>query len=61
MLAQGARENDVDEILQKVARYTPNRRIATPEDVANLVLFLAGDSAQQINGAALSIDGGLSA
>jgi meso-butanediol dehydrogenase/(S,S)-butanediol dehydrogenase/diacetyl reductase len=61
MLAQGAQENDVDEFLEKVASFSPNGRIATPEDVANLVLFLASDSAQQINGAALSIDGGLSA
>ena len=61
MLAQGAEDNDVDEFLEKVASFSPNGRIATPEDVANLVLFLAGDSAQQINGAALSIDGGLSA
>jgi NAD(P)-dependent dehydrogenase (short-subunit alcohol dehydrogenase family) len=61
MLAQGAEGGDVDEFLETVASFSPNGRIATPEDVANLVLFLASDAAQQINGAALSIDGGLTA
>jgi NAD(P)-dependent dehydrogenase (short-subunit alcohol dehydrogenase family) len=61
MLAQGAEGGDVDEFLEKVASFSPNGRIATPEDVANLVLFLASDAALQINGAALSIDGGLTA
>jgi NAD(P)-dependent dehydrogenase (short-subunit alcohol dehydrogenase family) len=61
MLAQGADGGDVDEFLETVASLSPNGRIATPEDVANLVLFLASDAAQQINGAALSIDGGLTA
>jgi meso-butanediol dehydrogenase/(S,S)-butanediol dehydrogenase/diacetyl reductase len=63
MLAQGAADADMDEqgFLEMVASFSPNGRIATPEDVASLVLFLASDSAQQINGAAISIDGGLSA
>lgn len=61
MLAQGAEGGDVDEFLETVASFSPNGRIATPEDVANLVLFLSSDAAQQINGAALSIDGGLTA
>ncbi len=63
MLAEGANEEDmeVDEFLEVVAGFSPNGRIATPEDVASLVVFLAGDAAQQINGAAISIDGGLSA
>ncbi len=63
MLTQGAADADMDEqsFLEMVASFSPNGRIATPEDVASLVLFLAGDGALQINGAALSIDGGLSA
>ena len=63
MLAEGASDEDmeVDEFLEVVAGFSPNGRIATPEDVANLVVFLAGDAAQQINGAAISVDGGLSA
>ena len=61
MLADGAEDVDVDEFLETVASFSPNGRIATPEDVANLVLFLSGDAALMINGAAISIDGGLSA
>ena len=61
MLAQGAGDDDVEEFLERVASFSPNGRISTPEDVAALVLFLAGDAARQINGAAISIDGGLAA
>ena len=63
MLAQGAEnaEMDLDEFLGMVANRSPNGRIATPEDIAALTLFLAGDSARHINGAILSIDGGLMA
>ena len=63
MLAQGADEEDmeVDEFLDIVAAESPNGRIATPEDVANLVVFLASELAAQINGASIAVDGGLSA
>lgn len=59
MLASGAGEADVDEFLEMVATYSPNGRIATPEEVAGLVLFLASEQATQITGTTLPIDGGL--
>ena len=34
---------------------------ATPEDIAAMALFLASDESRQVHGAALSIDGGLTA
>jgi len=37
---------------------TPSRRIATPEDVAATILFLASPGARHINGQAIPIDGG---
>ncbi len=63
MLAAGADEAGVDpeEFLDDVATSSPNGRIATPEDVAALILFLASDAASHITGTAIPIDGGLSA
>ncbi len=63
MLADGADNADmeVDDFLTMVADKSPNGRIATPEDVAALILFLAGDTARHMIGAILSIDGGLMA
>jgi 3alpha(or 20beta)-hydroxysteroid dehydrogenase len=40
---------------------TPLGRLATPEDIANGILFLASDEASYITGTELVIDGGISA
>ncbi len=54
-------DGDVDAFLEAVASKSPNGRIATPEDIAGLVLFLASDAASHITGTAIPIDGGLMA
>lgn len=41
-----------------VADRTPSREYATPEQIGGLTVFLCGPAAEQITGAALSIDGG---
>lgn len=48
-------ENQIKEYKKMV----PQRRFGTPQDVADAVLFLAGDKASYINGAVLEVTGGL--
>jgi NAD(P)-dependent dehydrogenase (short-subunit alcohol dehydrogenase family) len=43
------------------AAHLPLRRLGTPEDVANVALFLASDASAFVTGVALPVDGGLSA
>ncbi|MGQ9850646.1 MAG: 3-oxoacyl-ACP reductase FabG [Aggregatilineaceae bacterium] len=47
------------EILERFVNMTPVRRLGQPEDIANAFLFLASDEAAFVNGAVLSVDGGL--
>jgi 3-hydroxybutyrate dehydrogenase len=56
MKAHGMTEEQVkrDVLLAK----QPTKQFVKPEDVASLALYLCGDSAAQITGSALSIDGG---
>lgn len=48
-----------DEAKQAIANAVPLKRLGTPEDVANLVLFLASDESSYITGTAQIIDGGI--
>lgn len=47
-----------DELLQRIAEQAPVRHQVTPEDVGNLVAFLASPSASKITGTVIPIDGG---
>lgn len=46
------------EVLEKVARAYPLRRLGTPDDIAPAVVFLASDQASYITGQTLSVNGG---
>jgi 3-oxoacyl-[acyl-carrier protein] reductase len=48
-----------EKVLQSMAERTPLRRLGQPRDVANAYLFLASAEADFINGAVLSVDGGV--
>jgi len=48
-----------EQILKSMVERTPVRRMGEPRDVANAYLFLASDDASFINGAVLSVDGGV--
>ena len=63
MLAASAEAagQQTQDYLDTAAEFSPNGRIATPEEVAGLALFLASDAAGQMTGTAIPIDGGLSA
>lgn len=52
---------DVDEAARVWAGKHPLNRIATPEEIARVVLFLASDDSSFITGAAIPIDGGITA
>jgi NAD(P)-dependent dehydrogenase (short-subunit alcohol dehydrogenase family) len=45
-------------ILERIAELTPLRRLATPEEVAHAILFLASPAAAMITGHTLPVDGG---
>ncbi len=49
---------DIDDYMEEASESVPNGRVAEPEEVAALALFLASDAATHINGTTVAIDGG---
>ena len=47
-----------EKILNKLIESNPLKRLAKPEDVANLALFLASDESSYINGQVIGVNGG---
>jgi cyclopentanol dehydrogenase len=54
-----ATEPDAVATMQRINGYHPLGRIGRPEDIGNLITFLAGDESGFITGANIVIDGGL--
>lgn len=46
-------------VLAKLSEKVPLNRLGKPEDIANMYAFLASDQADYINGATISVDGGI--
>jgi NAD(P)-dependent dehydrogenase (short-subunit alcohol dehydrogenase family) len=47
-----------DDIMRAALDAIPAHRLGTPEEVGDLVAFLASDAAAYVNGAAITVDGG---
>lgn len=63
-IAPGFIETDMSAAIRnkagdKIAKYIPMRRVGTPEDIARVAVFLAGDDSAYITGQVLTVDGGL--
>lgn len=46
------------EVLEKAKKLLPIRRVGSPQDIANMVVFLASDCASYITGQTISVSGG---
>lgn len=49
-----------EKVISAMEERVPMRRLAQPEEIANVYAFLASDEASYINGAAIEVTGGLS-
>ncbi|WP_096273365.1 glucose 1-dehydrogenase [Paucisalibacillus globulus] len=54
-------QEDSKETIKEFAKYIPNGRVAKPEEVSNLVLYLASDESSYSTGAEFVVDGGITA
>ncbi|RMG77269.1 MAG: SDR family oxidoreductase, partial [Chloroflexi bacterium] len=52
---------EVPQMQSTVQRSAPMRRLGRPEEIADMVVFLADDTASFITGQAIALDGGASA
>ncbi|MFZ0216043.1 MAG: SDR family oxidoreductase [Candidatus Dormiibacterota bacterium] len=56
-----AAQEDPGAFLRQLEGSIPQRRLATPEDVAAAILYLASDESRHVTGATLAVDGGYTA
>ena len=57
MIMQG----DVKEAIEEFSKFIPLKRVAQPEEVSNLVLYLASDESSYSTGGEFVVDGGITA
>ena len=57
-IEKGLRPEDPDSVREAMRANIPLGRYALPEDVANLMLFLASDESKFITGSVHMVDGG---
>jgi NAD(P)-dependent dehydrogenase (short-subunit alcohol dehydrogenase family) len=54
-----AKNKSIPGVSERIESQTPLRRWGTPEDIADVIVFLASDAARFITGETISVDGGL--
>jgi len=54
-----ARNKEVPGVIETIEGQTPLRRWATPDDIAEVIVFLASDAARFVTGETISADGGM--
>jgi len=54
-----AKNKTIPGVVEAIEGQTPLRRWATPEDIADVIVFLASDAARFITGEVISVDGGM--
>jgi len=64
VITPGFIETEMTDVLQEkqisnIKNQIPLKRLGSPEDVANLIIFLASNNANYITGQVISVDGGL--
>jgi NAD(P)-dependent dehydrogenase (short-subunit alcohol dehydrogenase family) len=54
-----AKNKEIPGVIETIESQTPLRRWATPEDIADVIVFLASDAARFVTGETVSADGGM--
>jgi NAD(P)-dependent dehydrogenase (short-subunit alcohol dehydrogenase family) len=54
-----AKNKEVPGVIESVEAQTPLRRWAQPDDIADVIVFLASDAARFVTGETISVDGGM--
>ncbi|MHB8463900.1 MAG: SDR family NAD(P)-dependent oxidoreductase [Acidimicrobiales bacterium] len=54
-----AKNKAIPGVIEGIERQTPLRRWATPEDIADVIVFLASDAARFVTGETIAVDGGM--
>ena len=53
------KNNTPDNILQEVIKTIPLKRVGDPNEIANVILFLASDLSTYLSGQTIRVDGGM--